>query len=137
MSGPIGPSLPPGFAAQQREGDESDEDEPRSSVRPFPPENVKTADLATSVGPVIGPGMPPQSIMGPCMAPQSTTVDSHSYGPALPPEFSTGLSPEQDLTTPTTAGDRLSPTHSESEESDEEVIGPMPNTTGTKVIYLG
>lgn len=104
MSSSIGPSLPPGFATEGY----SDEEASDNVIGPFPPPPL-TREVAPQQ---IGPQMGPQPNAG---------GDGKTYGPALPPgpEFNTSFTP--------------SASESE-EESDGEMIGPMPSTANPKVI---
>ena len=106
----IGPALPPGFLTQSSSEEEEEDDE-----------------VTVPQPGVIGPRMPTSS------GPTHVGGAIRSYGPALPPglEASIDQSPEHDRDT---SEHGSSPTHSESDDSDGEVIGPLPPArAGVKV----
>ena len=127
MSGSIGPSLPPGFAARQsreeeeEEEGEGEEDEETSMMGPSLPPISKNADSAKA------------KVIGPCMAPPAPhsrttpTGATHMYGPSLPP----GLVSKEEEEEEEEEEEPESTTRSD--DDDEEMIGPMPSASGSKV----
>ena len=129
MSRSIGPTLPPGFLPQHS----SDEDEEEQAPGPVLPASSKTADSAP---PSIGPQFPLRAT--------GTTqegVATRCYGPALPPGLggnNSGQEEDPPSVLPGPLPHQRSPSHSgsESDESDGEVIGPMPSTAGGTQVHV-
>ncbi len=102
MSGSIGPSLPPGFMVRSSSEEESSGEEDGER------QESKNTDSANT----------------------PSTVESHTYGPALPPALLPG---RQDPDSSLGATSILSESEHSSSGDEDEVIGPMPIAMGTKV----
>ena len=117
MSGSIGPALPPEFATRGLDDLESE----RVAIGPSLPPNSNTASKNAASEPDT----------------HRDDVNTRSYGPALPPGFNTKSSPElESVSTLGPLPPQHTPTPLDSEESEEKLIGPMPDTTGAKVWLL-
>lgn len=156
---PIGPSLPPGFSTNASSSDEDDKQvgpsmppHHKSQVGPSLPSQKKHRVGPTMPGPALpqndsddeycGPSLPPSLRLAagpPAGNPDSS--DDDMAGPALPPGMRAGGAGDSDedfgptVQTGVIKGPTMPPAnmqYSESSESEEEMVGPMPPSQMTE-----